>query len=280
MKKLSEAEKKILVAVWSTDEGFELAANSEGQSTFFELRQSLAEALKIDQKTLGSHFYSLKKKGLIANEDVDEVVERYVHIDFEYLEEKIEEEYDEGLFYDISDSRLYRLTHAGFAEVAIHISDYFQLAKSDDLKQFFTTAKTVNPFGQDVGIFSREYAADYMSELEVLRFIDELNNRQNDQLINLNHDSEEYRAAKKLASQALEVIRQSNTLDEFEKQSLIGHIAPGVSLINSKKVYAAAITGLLLNPLYQAYSSALEDAAKPHIKAAIDAVIALTGLGS
>lgn len=75
----------------------------------------------------------------------------------------------------------------------------------------------------------------------------------------------------------LEKIDVSNTLGSEEKDLFRTTLELGVKLLKQPKAYLVAISGLLLKPLYDAYSSVIEETSKPAIQSAIDAVLAILG---
>ncbi|WP_322963371.1 hypothetical protein [Sphingomonas fuzhouensis] len=94
----------------------------------------------------------------------------------------------------------------------------------------------------------------------------------------LNHNNPEVAQAIELAKCAIEVIRTSNTISADDKETWISHLQAGVSLLSKPKVYLSAISLLICQPLYSAFSSVIEDSAKPVIQAALNAIRALVGL--
>jgi hypothetical protein len=77
---------------------------------------------------------------------------------------------------------------------------------------------------------------------------------------------------------AISVISASNTLVPEQKNIFLDALSAGKALLKSPKTYIAAISALLMKPLYDAYCSVLEDAAKPIIEAALALVKQLLGL--
>ncbi|MCP8889804.1 hypothetical protein [Sphingomonas faeni] len=95
--------------------------------------------------------------------------------------------------------------------------------------------------------------------------------------VSLNHNDPKVVSAINLTEQALEAIRASNSISDDDKQTWLSHIDAGLALIKKPKIYLSAISLLLIQPLYSAYSSILEDSAKPIIAAALHALKTLIG---
>ena len=75
-----------------------------------------------------------------------------------------------------------------------------------------------------------------------------------------------------------EAIRGSNLLSEEEKSVWSNLLAQGKERLRQPSTYIFSITALIIKPLYDAYSSAIEESAKPIIKAALLAVQKLIGI--
>ena len=99
-----------------------------------------------------------------------------------------------------------------------------------------------------------------------------------DRYVDFTHNEEAVIEAHERVAKAEEVVRQSNTLAP-ELRSLWGNlISQGREYLKKPGTYIAVISALLLKPLYDAYSSSIEESAKPLIDAAIIAIKALIGL--
>lgn len=77
---------------------------------------------------------------------------------------------------------------------------------------------------------------------------------------------------------AIEAIRSSNTLRGEEKDQLLQMLGLGVEALKKPKTYGYILVFLLLNPLYAAYTGVVEEAAKPQMEAAFNAIRALIGI--
>lgn len=99
-----------------------------------------------------------------------------------------------------------------------------------------------------------------------------------DRYVDFAHNAEAVNEAQERVANAEEAVRQSNTLAP-ELRSLWGNlISQGREYLKKPGTYIAVISALLLKPLYDAYSSSIEESAKPLIDAAIIAIKALIGL--
>ena len=99
-----------------------------------------------------------------------------------------------------------------------------------------------------------------------------------DRTVDLSHNQSEVEQAIEHVDRAIEVIDESNTLAPDEKGLWIDLLRQGKSWLRKPATYLAGISALLLKPLYDAYSSVLEESAKPVIQAAFEAVKALIGM--
>ena len=97
-------------------------------------------------------------------------------------------------------------------------------------------------------------------------------------VVDLSHNQSQVEQAIEKVEQAIEVIDQSNTLAPDEKSLWIDLLRQGQAWLRKPATYVAGVSALLLKPLYDAYSSVLEESAKPIIEAAFDAVKALIGM--
>ena len=73
-------------------------------------------------------------------------------------------------------------------------------------------------------------------------------------------------------------ISKSNTIPPGQKNLILSTIEAGRALLKNPTAYVAAVSALLLKPLYDAYASVIEEVSKPIIQHAIDAVRQLIGL--
>lgn len=99
-----------------------------------------------------------------------------------------------------------------------------------------------------------------------------------DGFVNLSHNSTLVAEVEKKVIAAIAVIDASNSLPPEQKGVILETLMLGKSLLSSPKTYLAAVSVLLVKPLYDAYCSVLEDAAKPVIEAALRLLKQLTGL--
>lgn len=99
-----------------------------------------------------------------------------------------------------------------------------------------------------------------------------------DRLVNFSDNQRQTEMAISLTEEAFQVIRGSNTLDEKYKIAILKQIEAGIALLKTPKTYSAILVAMLIKPLYDAYSSIAEEAAKPAISAAILAVRNLLGI--
>ena len=99
-----------------------------------------------------------------------------------------------------------------------------------------------------------------------------------DRKVDLSDNQEAVELVDEKIAAASEVIIKSNTLDPEEKELWARLLEEGRAWLKRPTTYIAAISALLVKPLYDAYSSVLEDSAKPIVEAALVAVKALFGL--
>ncbi len=99
-----------------------------------------------------------------------------------------------------------------------------------------------------------------------------------DRLVDLGHNRSDVQDAIQKLEDASEVVRKSNSMQSDEKGAIRDQIALGIELLRKPKVYATAVTALLLKPLYDAYAGIAEESYKVILQAAIAAVRNLIGL--
>ena len=76
---------------------------------------------------------------------------------------------------------------------------------------------------------------------------------------------------------AKEAIRTSNHWEGEDRETILKTLSTGIDYLKSGKVLVAAVTGLILAPLYNAYSALAEDSARELILKAIELVKSLVG---
>ena len=99
-----------------------------------------------------------------------------------------------------------------------------------------------------------------------------------DRLVEIDHNSSNYRDLVELTEVADEAIRSSNSIEEDGRQWIRDHLKAGLALIKAHKVLATAASAILLTPLLNAYNAVAEEPAKHAILAAINAVRQFFGL--
>lgn len=99
-----------------------------------------------------------------------------------------------------------------------------------------------------------------------------------DRIVEIDHNSPAVQTARDGVATALRRIEDSNSFARSRNDWVTPHIGLGLQLLKQKRVVATAITALLLQPLYAAYSIIAEDAARAAILAAIEAIKAAFGL--
>lgn len=113
-------------------------------------------------------------------------------------------------------------------------------------------------------------------ETDVLEFRNEMQAAPaSDRTVSFSDNQADVEVAKQNIGSAIQVIAASNSLAPEEKDVWIGLLEQGKALLNNPKTYLAAVSALLLKPLYDAYASVIEESSKPVILAAIEAVRAL-----
>ena len=98
-----------------------------------------------------------------------------------------------------------------------------------------------------------------------------------DGIVNVDHNRREAEQADALVTRVIREIEKSNSLDPEKKNLLTTTLELGRQILKQPWAYVAMIGGALLKPLYDAYASVLEEAAKPIVQQAIDAVMKLLG---
>lgn len=97
-------------------------------------------------------------------------------------------------------------------------------------------------------------------------------------VVDLTHNQKKVDDAIEKVVAATKAIETSNTLAPEEKQVWIRLLSEGRDRLRRPSTYVAVLSALLLKPLYDAYSSVVEESAKPIIHAAFLAIKALMGL--
>ncbi|MEZ5696611.1 MAG: hypothetical protein R3E18_09250 [Sphingomonadaceae bacterium] len=140
-------------------------------------------------------------------------------------------------------------------------------AKSDDVDYAY-----IDPGGFEAGI---GLVASVVDEID---FKSRLLAPASDRVVDLSHNQNAVSQAVEKIDEAIVAIGSSNTLAPEEKELWTGLIQQGKEWLRRPTAYVAGLSALLLKPLYDAYSSVLEESAKPVIQAAFEAVKALIGL--
>jgi hypothetical protein len=99
-----------------------------------------------------------------------------------------------------------------------------------------------------------------------------------DRIVNFDDNRPVVEKAEQALLPVVQAISDSNTLLPDQKGLILSSIEAGIGLLKRPKAYIAAISALLLEPLYEAYASVIEEVSKPLIQHAIDAVRQLIGI--
>ena len=254
---MNEIEKKLLLAIWASKDGFEFSISQSNQPELIDSKQLFSKSLGCSNEEIGSALYKLEKRSLVADEQVEDLFERYVEVDIATLESKMDEGIYEDEFIDIRPSTNYHLTHEGFTEVTLHISEFYQLAKTEDLQSFFAIAGLKNPFSRHGGEFNHRHAEEYLSQLATLKKIDELELKEpsapaSDRVVALNHNSPEYLETNETISALVEALRCENKFSAAEpnkKDQILAELKATQELLKASQASPTTITKLVYSAL-------------------------------